>query len=44
MFFSKEINTLISKGMSNIYNWEKLSFSKLVGKVNFLERKLEEIH
>ena len=31
MFFSsiKEINRLISKGMSNIYYWEKLTFSKL---------------
>ena len=31
MFFSsiKEINSLISKGMSNIYYWEKLTFSKL---------------
>ena len=30
MFFSlsKEINRLISKGMSNIYYWEKLTFSK----------------
>ena len=25
----KEINRLISKGMSNIYYWEKLTFSKL---------------
>ena len=30
--------------MSNIYDWEKLAFSKLVGKVNFLERKFEEMH
>ena len=31
MFFSsiKEINRLISKGMSNIYYWEKLTFSNL---------------
>ena len=31
MFFSsvKEINRLISKGMSNIYYWEKQTFSKL---------------
>ena len=31
MFFSyiKEINKLISKGMSNIYYWEKLTFSRL---------------
>ena len=28
--------------MSNIYYWEKLTFSKLVGKVNFSERKFEE--
>ena len=32
------------KGMSNIYYWEKLPFSKLAGKVNFLERKFEEMH
>ena len=31
-------------GMSNIYNWEKLTFSKLVGKVNFSERKFEAMH
>ena len=30
--------------MPNIYNWEKLTFSKFVGKVNFSERKFEEIH
>ena len=34
----------IGKGMSNIYYWEKLTFSKLVGKVNFSERKFEEMH
>ena len=34
----------IGKGMSDIYYWEKLTFSKLVGKVNFFERKFEEIH
>ena len=30
-FFSsvKEINKLISKGMSNIYQWQKLTFSNL---------------
>ena len=44
MFFSKEMNRLISKGMSNIYYWEKLTFSKLVGKVNFSERRFEEMH
>ena len=44
MFFSEEINMLISKGMSNICYWEKLTFSKLVGKVNFSERKFEEMH
>ena len=27
--------------MSNIYYWEKLTFSKLMGKINFLERKFE---
>ena len=30
--------------MSNIYYWEKLAFSKLVGKDIFLERKSEEMH
>ena len=46
MFFSsiKEVNGLISKGMSDIYHWEKLAFSKLVGKENFSERNLEEMH
>ena len=44
MLFSKEINRLISKGKSNIYYWEKLKFWKLVGKVNFSERKFEEMH
>ena len=34
----------IGKGMSNIYYWEKLTFSKLVGKVNFSGRKFEEMH
>ena len=29
--------------MSNIYNWEKLVFSKPVGKVNFSERNFEEM-
>ena len=37
------VKKLIGKGMSNIYYREKLMFSKLVGKVNFLERKFEEI-
>ena len=41
MLFSKEISRLISKGMSNIYHWEKLTFSKVVRKVNFSERKFE---
>ena len=41
MFFSKE---KIGKGMSNIYYWQKLTFSKLFGKVNFSERKFEEMH
>ena len=44
MFVSKEINRLISKGMTNIYHWEKLTFSEVVGKVNFLEKKFEEMH
>ena len=30
--------------MSNIYYCEKLAFSKLVGKVNYSERRLEEIN
>ena len=34
----------IGKGMSDIYYWEKLTFSKLVRKVNFFERKFEEMH
>ena len=32
----------IGKGMSNIYYWEKLTFSKIVEKVNFSERKFEK--
>ena len=28
----------------NIYYWEKLTFSKFVGKVHFSERKFEEMH
>ena len=40
----KEINKLISKRMSNVYYWEKMTFSKLVGKENFSERKFEEMH
>ena len=27
-----------------LYYWEKLIFSKLAGKGNFLERKFEEMH
>ena len=34
----------IRKRMSKIYFWEKLTFSKLAGKVNFLERKFKEMH
>ena len=34
----------IGKGISNIYYWEKLTISKLVRKVNFSERKFEEMH
>ena len=30
--------------MSNIYYWEKVTFSKLVRKVNSSERKFEEMH
>ena len=40
----KEINRLISKGMSNIYYWEKLTFSKLAGKEHFSKRYFEEMH
>ena len=28
--------------MPNIYYWEKLTFLKLAGKVNFLEKKFEQ--
>ena len=28
----------------NIYYWEKLTFSKLLRKINFLEKKFEEMH
>ena len=34
----------IVEGMSSIYYSEKLTLSKLVGKVNFSERKFEEMH
>ena len=44
MFLSNEINRLISKGMSNIFCWEKQVFSKLVGEVNFSEITFEEKH
>ena len=30
--------------MSNIYYLEKLTFSKLAGKVNFLDRKFQEMY
>ena len=30
--------------MSNIYYWEKMTFWKFVGKVNFSDRKFEEMH
>ena len=30
--------------MPNIYDWEKLTLSQLVGKVNFSARKFEEVH
>ena len=30
--------------LSNIYYWEKLTFTKFVGKVNFSGRKFEEMH
>ena len=45
MFFSsiEEINGLISKRISKIYYWEKLTFSKLVGKKKLSERKFEEM-
>ena len=44
LFFSKQIKRLRRKGMSKIYYWEKLTLSKLVGKVNFSDRKFEEMH
>ena len=28
----------------DVFNWEKLTFSKLFGKVNFSEKKFEEMH
>ena len=34
----------IGKLMSSTYYWEKLTFSKLVAKVNFLGRTFEEMH
>ena len=34
----------IGKEMSNVYYWEKRTFSKLVGKVNSSERKFEKLH
>ena len=37
------VKKLIDKGISNVYCCEKLTFSKLVGKVNFSERKFEEM-
>ena len=43
MFFGKETKRLISKGIPNIYYSEKLAFPKLVEKVNFSERKFEEM-
>ena len=42
MFFSKEMNRC--ETLSNIYYWEKMTFSKLARKVNFSERKFEEMH
>ena len=44
MFFSsiKEINKLISRGMSNIYYWEKLTFSKLVWKEIYWKENLKK--
>ena len=41
MLFGKEI---IGKRTSNILYSEKLTFSKLVGKVNFSDRKFEKMH
>ena len=34
----------IGKGMLNIYYWETLTFSKFVGNINFLEKKIEKMH
>ena len=34
----------IGNWMLNIYYWENMTFSKLVGKLNFSERKFEEMH
>ena len=33
-----------AKGMWNNYYWEKLTLSKLAGKVNVSEKKFEEMH
>ena len=44
MFFIKERSMFITKGMSNIYYWEKLTLSKFVRKLDFSERKFEEMH
>ena len=34
----------IGKGMANIYYWEKQTFSKLIGRVNFSKIFFEEMH
>ena len=40
------MNRLIgkAKGISNIFYWEKLTFSKFTGKVHISERKFKEMH
>ena len=42
----KEINRLVSKGMSNIYYWEKLTFNFLGKKIwrNALALKSKKVH
>ena len=43
MFLLDVFSNKIAKGMSNIYYREKLTFSKLAGKVHFSEKKFEEV-
>ena len=38
------VKKYLGKGLPSIYYWEKTKFSRLVGKVNFSERKFDEMH